>query len=84
MEFDQERDRLSHGYDAGLIIDGVVFIDSKTGEAILTDDEGVGFNPNQALTTLVGKKVRMTIITLDAIEEMEKLLEAAQATFGKL
>lgn len=76
-------DRFSYGYDAGNIIDGVVQKDPETGDFVLVDDDGEKFNPRRALETLVGKKVRLTMISFDALEDMSKMYEAAQAAMGK-
>lgn len=76
-------DRFAYGYDAGNIIDGVVKKDEETGELILVDDDGDVFRPVQALESLLEKKVRVTIISFDALQSMEELYAAAQAAMGK-
>jgi len=76
-------DRFAHGYDAGNIVDGIVERDSVTGEYILVDEDGERFNPQRALAMLLGKKVRMTMVSFDALEEMGKMYEAARAAMGK-
>ena len=78
-----DKDRFAYGYDAGNIVEGVVTLDAATGEYILVDEEGDRFNPQKALATLVGKKVRITMISYEALESMEKMYEAAQAAMGK-
>jgi hypothetical protein len=70
-------DRYSYGYDAGNIVDGVVCRDPETKICIIVDEDGEEFNPQTVLETLVGKKVRMTMISFEALENMEKIYEAA-------
>lgn len=79
---DNNRDRFSYGYDAGVIVDGEVKRDDA-GKIILVDDDGEIFCPDEALGTLIGKKARMTIISFEAIENMERMYAAAQAAMGK-
>ena len=74
MRYDNERDRKTYGYDAGSIVDGVVTVDPSTGEHVLVDDDGLAFSSQEVLKTLVGKKVRMTMIGFDSIEELQNLL----------
>jgi hypothetical protein len=80
MKTDNERDRFAYGYDAGQIIDGTVQQDPKTGTLLIVDDEGVGFDVLQALSTLKGKKVRLTMVTMEAMLNIEGMLhnEATQ------
>lgn len=78
MEFDNERGRHEHGFDAGQLIDGTVRRDPETGHMILVDDEGVGFDPQAALETLEGQTVRMTMISHRSIQRAEELMKAAQ------
>jgi hypothetical protein len=71
---DNDRDRYSYGYDAGNIIDGVVHLDLSTNKFVLIDDDGEVFDPNAVLQTLMGKKVRITMISFESMEALEKLL----------
>jgi hypothetical protein len=80
---DNERDRFDYGYDAGTIVDGEVKLDAGTGQYVLVDDDGKVFNPQRVLETLVGKKVRMTMVSFEAMENMEHMYAAAQAAMGK-
>lgn len=74
MEYDNERDRLIHGYDAGNIIDGVVVYDENLKRYVLIDDEGVGFDVQAALKSLNGKQIRMTMISFESIQTLENLM----------
>ena len=78
MDFDNERDRYKHGYDAGQIVDGVVTRDEETGRLILIDEDGVGFDPQAALETLEGQTVRMTMISHRAVQSMQEMHARAQ------
>lgn len=78
MEFDNDRQRHAGGFDAGVIVDGVV-TDLGDGRLVLVDEDGVGFDPNMALSSLVGKRVRMTVVSFDAMQVMENLLSRAQS-----
>jgi hypothetical protein len=71
---DNERDRYAYGYDAGTIVDGVVHLDLSTNKFVLIDDDGEVFDPNAVLQTLMGKKVRITMISFESMEALEKLL----------
>jgi len=74
MDYDNDRDRTTYGYDAGNIIDGEVQQDPKTGEYVLVDEDKVAFSMQELLKTLMGKKVRITCISFEAIEEIEKMM----------
>ena len=74
MDYDNSRDRKQYGYDAGNIVDGVVTTDPSTGELVLVDEDGIAFSSQSVLRELLGKKVRMTIVSFESIEELEKLL----------
>jgi predicted PilT family ATPase len=63
--------------DAGVIIDGEVSKNSETGELSITDDDGDVFYPERVLSSLVGKKVRMTVISFEALESMENVYKSA-------
>lgn len=78
-KYDNDRDRYAYGYDAGQIIDGTVSFDEKLNRFVVVDDDGVAFDPQRALQDLVGKKIRMTMVSFESMEEMEKLLAAAAA-----
>jgi hypothetical protein len=77
-----ENDRFVYGYDAGNIIDGVVSLDKETGEIILVDDDGDVFIPSEALKSLIGKKVRLTMISFEAMASMESMLKTAESPNG--
>lgn len=78
MKYDNERDRHLYGYDAGQIVDGVVTWDPDKGHLVLVDEDGVGFDPNDVLRLLEGKKIRMTIISQESMENMSKMYEDVQ------
>lgn len=80
---DDNDDRFAYGFDAGNIVDGIVQKDPVTGEFFLVDDDGEKFNPQRALATMVGKRVRMTMVSFEALENLEKMYLAAQAALGK-
>jgi hypothetical protein len=73
MDFDNERDRFSYGYDAGTIVDGVVT--EHEGRLVLVDDEGTAFDPQAALKTMVGHKVRLTMIKFESIENIANMVK---------
>lgn len=75
--FDNERDRYAHGYDAGTIVDGVVT--EHNGGFILVDDEDVAFDPQVVLSALLGKKIRMTMVSFESMENIERLVKEANS-----
>lgn len=79
LKYDNERDRNAHGYDAGNIVDGTVTLDPEKGEYVLLDDDGVAFSTQSFLAGQVGKKVRLTCISFEAMETIEKMIEASKA-----
>ena len=78
MDFDNERDRFTHGYDAGQIVDGIVTWDPDKGRYILVDEDGVGYDSQEVLKSLDGQKVRVTVISLASMEEIQKMLNQVQ------
>ena len=79
MRYDNDRDRNAHGYDAGAIVDGTVVYDDERKEFVLVDDEGVAFSSQEVLKTLVGKQVRLTCVSFEAIENLEKLVALSES-----
>lgn len=73
-----DTDRFSGGFDAGEIQDGIVSLDGETGNYVLVDEDGRIFDIQMALSTLVGKQIRCTIVSLEAMEQMEKMMLKAQ------
>lgn len=74
MDFDNDRDRNAYGYDAGTIVEGTVKWSDALGRYVIVDDEDIGFDPNAVLQKLDGMKVRFTLVSFEAIENIEKLL----------
>ena len=81
-EFDNDRDRFAHGYDAGTIVDGEVRQDPNTGEYVLVDEDGVAFSPQALLKSLAGKRVRFTCISFEAMENIEKIMAQTRNLTG--
>lgn len=79
MKYDNDRDRFSHGYDAGTIVDGTVQLDEETKEFVIVDEEGVAFSSQMLLGSLRGKRVRITCVSFDAIETIEAMMEKSQS-----
>lgn len=77
LRYDNERDRFVHGYDAGTIVDGIVQLDTETGEFVLVDDEGIAFSSQELLRSLINRRVRISCVAFDAIEAIEKMLAEA-------
>lgn len=80
MDYDNDRDRFAHGYDAGAIVDGEVRQDISTGEYVVVDDDGKAFSSQELLRALVGKRVRVTCISFDAMESIEKMVAQANGS----
>jgi len=78
IDYDNDGDRFQHGFDAGVLRDGTVTLDGKTGHLVLVDDDGIGFDPQAALATLLGKKVRITMISFESLQTIEEMTAAAQ------
>jgi len=78
---DNERDRFKYGYDAGLIIDGEVVLD-EDGDISIVDEDGLCLSIKGHLKTLVGKKVRLTVISTDAIQMIEDMLANCNSDGG--
>jgi hypothetical protein len=77
---DNDRDRYTYGYDAGTIVDGVVSIDPSSNRFVLIDEDGEVFDPDSVLRTLIGKKVRMTMISFESMETLERLVASQLKT----
>lgn len=78
VKYDNERDRNSHGFDAGTIVDGEVIFDESSGRFVLVDEDGIGFDPQHVLKELVGKKVRLTMVSFESLIELESMYQNAQ------
>ena len=72
MEIDNTRDRFKYGYDAGLLVDGKVV--EKDGHIYVDPGDGTLLCVEDHLKTLLGKEVRLTVISTDAMELMSNLL----------
>jgi hypothetical protein len=79
MDYNNDRDRFSHGYDAGTIVDGIVQTDPDTGEVVIVDDEGIAFSNQALLRSLLGKRVRVTCVAFDAMEAIEAMMQKVQS-----
>lgn len=77
MEYKHEGDRFEHGFDAGNIEDGLVVFDPERKEYVIMDEDGRAFSTQDMLRTLIGRKVRLTCISFEAIESLEKLMAQA-------
>lgn len=78
FDYDNERDRHTNGFDAGVIVDGEVREDPSTGELVLVDEDGKAFSSQAVLRGLVGKRVRLTCISFDAMDDVKAMVERAQ------
>jgi len=73
------KNKYDGGFDAGIIVDGVV---KQVGDSyIIVDDDGVVFNPAEAMNRMLGQRVRMTMASFETLENMSKmLLESGNTT----
>ena len=72
MEFDNDRDRYKHGMDIGTIVEGIVR--EQNGKFIIIDEDNIAFDPQAVLSSLVDKKIRLTMVSFETMENLEKLL----------
>ncbi len=79
LKYDNVRERFTHGYDAGQILDGTVTLDPERNELVIVDDDGVAFSSQEYLKTLVGKRVRFTCASFETLSTMEQMYRDAQA-----
>lgn len=77
MKYDNERDRLKHGFDAGSIVDGEVRLDPDRNEYVIVDDEGIAFSVQELFKLLENKKIRFTCITFESIETIQRMMAAS-------
>lgn len=77
-DYDNDRDRFEGGFDAGNIIDGLVTYDPDTGEYVVTDEDGKSFSSQAMLKSLIGRKVRLTCVSFEAMDEITKLVASTQ------
>jgi hypothetical protein len=66
--------------DAGIVMDGVVNIDSSTGDLYLRDSDGQNFPIETHLKSLLGKEIRFTCIKLESMENLMDLLNQYQGS----
>ena len=64
--------------DTGIVMDGIVSIDSVTGDIFLKDSEGQYFPIEAHLKSLIGKEIRFTCIALESMEKLMDLLNKYQ------
>jgi len=79
MEYDNDRDRFAHGFDAGTIVDGEVRKDPDSGELVIVDDEGKAFSSQALFRLLEGKRIRFSCVAFEAMENIEKMMVKANA-----
>lgn len=84
IRYDDDRDRNLHGFDAGTIVDGEVTYDEARGRHVLVDEDGIGFDPQSVLRTLSGKKIRLTMVSFDALIHLEDMYLSSQSGAGVL
>lgn len=75
MDYDNNRDRFAYGYDAGIIVSGEVQLDPDTQEFVVMDEHGKAFSSQSVLKAMVGKSVRMTCISTDAMAYVEEMMK---------
>lgn len=74
MKYGNDEDSDKYGYDAGNIVDGTVVYDTDREEYVIQNSDGVAFSSQDFLKFNLGKDVRMTCISFEAIEIIEKML----------
>lgn len=77
MKYDNERDRLKYGFDAGTIVDGEIKLDSDKNEYVIVDEEGVAFSVQELFKLLKNKKIRFTCISFESIETIQNMMAAS-------
>lgn len=77
-EFDNNRSHDLHGFDAGRIVDGTVVYHDVLNRYVIVDDDGIGFDIQPVFKELTGKKVRLTLISFESMDEIEKILKSLQ------
>lgn len=80
MKYKEDTDQFVAGFDAGNILDGKVQLDPDTGEWVVVDDDGYAFSLQKALEKLKGERVRVTCISMRAMDTLQKMLEKSQGT----
>jgi hypothetical protein len=78
IKYDNDGDRYTNGFDAGVLRDGTVTLDEKTGHLVLVDEDGIGFDPQAALAELKGKRVRLTMISFESLQNLAEIYAASQ------
>jgi hypothetical protein len=71
---------MSDEVDMGVVIDGEVIVDSDSGRIQILDSEHHYFEVEEHLRKLKGKQIRFTCITLESMENLEKMLAKVQGT----
>lgn len=77
MLYRTDEDQFANGFDAGQIQDGVVTLDESTGELVIVGDDGLAFSLQQALAKSVGKRVRVSCVSMEAMDNLQKMLDQA-------
>ena len=78
MEYDNDGDRYTHGWDAGSIVDGDVCLDPDTGEYVVVNEDGKAFSSQAVLKQLEGKKIRITLVSFEIMDTIEKMMVKAR------
>lgn len=77
MKYKTDENQFLSGFDAGSIMDGTITQDPDTKEWVIVDDDGFAYSLQKALSQYDGKKVRMTCVSLEAMDYLQKLLSGS-------
>jgi hypothetical protein len=76
IKYDNDGDRFKFGYDAGVIRDGTVVLDETTGNFVIVDEDGVGFDVQAVLANMVGDHVRITMVSFKSLQAISSMMSA--------
>lgn len=63
-------------YDFGLVVDGKVVYKEDTKEYVVVDEhDNITYSVQDILKSNVGKTVRLTCISMESLDEIEKLMK---------
>lgn len=77
MKYKTDDTRFAAGFDAGSIIDGTVEQDPDTKEWVIVDRDGFAFSVQRALQEYSGKQIRLTCVSMEAMDTLQKMLSGA-------